>query len=394
MSYFCYQGNDEDCGYCALKMMLASAYKDKRFLYLLKNDKKSSYTFSDLEMIAMENGMKLKSYVYDEHKPLKGLPKKFMAAFRGRNKFHMVYVERKGLFFMISDGARGKYLLGPRGFMKRWARITMEPSYSTKKTPNYLKVKLTYPIFALLTGIIETISTFFLLLGFFYLNESSDPLIPIALLITFSLLEIISSSITSLSLKKFDKEHLFVFQDNFTKDRYILYQNYKALSLTKTKRLYSALLISLLIITMIAINDFYALLGALFTVLLVLLERVTFLHYISKKEEVLETKESLLFLGQIKKSAIIDELYSLSKDSVSYRRATAIWRYLITSLLVALSIVIYLISKDGDSLSFSSLFYLFFLYRTLYKNLRDIIAYPFDKKREEKLKFRFIDEFY
>ena len=41
MTYFTYQGNDHDCGFACLKMLLATLNKNKSYLYLDKEGKRS-----------------------------------------------------------------------------------------------------------------------------------------------------------------------------------------------------------------------------------------------------------------------------------------------------------------------------------------------------------------
>ena len=52
MKYFIYQGNDHDCGFAALKMLLANLAKDKSYLYIPKPAKREYYTLEDLNDIA------------------------------------------------------------------------------------------------------------------------------------------------------------------------------------------------------------------------------------------------------------------------------------------------------------------------------------------------------
>ena len=48
MTYVCYQGNDRDCGFASLRMMMANKSRNKSYLYLEKPQKKKDYTFYDI----------------------------------------------------------------------------------------------------------------------------------------------------------------------------------------------------------------------------------------------------------------------------------------------------------------------------------------------------------
>ena len=68
MTYVCYQGNDHDCGFAALKMLLANKVHNKSYLYIKKPSKKKDYTFQDLIRIAKSYGFVLSSfYTFTKH---------------------------------------------------------------------------------------------------------------------------------------------------------------------------------------------------------------------------------------------------------------------------------------------------------------------------------------
>ena len=56
---FIYQGNNFDCGYASLKMLLANVHNDKNYLYLSNEKKDESYSLSDLVNIGKKYGVNL-----------------------------------------------------------------------------------------------------------------------------------------------------------------------------------------------------------------------------------------------------------------------------------------------------------------------------------------------
>ena len=58
MRYFTYQGNDYDCGFASLKMLLCYAHKTPKYLRLAKpEEKRSRYSYRDLLDIAARHGV-------------------------------------------------------------------------------------------------------------------------------------------------------------------------------------------------------------------------------------------------------------------------------------------------------------------------------------------------
>ena len=57
MKYFIYQGNDHDCAFAALKILLANLAKDKSFLYLPKPARREYYDLLDVVKLGRAYGI-------------------------------------------------------------------------------------------------------------------------------------------------------------------------------------------------------------------------------------------------------------------------------------------------------------------------------------------------
>ena len=96
MRYFIYQGNNNDCGFTSLKMLLASTHKNKHYLNLKKpENKKGNFSIKDLIQIGKENGLILKAYQYEQKFELVEKDfSKFLAIINNENNNnHVVMVE-------------------------------------------------------------------------------------------------------------------------------------------------------------------------------------------------------------------------------------------------------------------------------------------------------------
>ena len=61
MKYFIYQGNDHDCAFAALKMLLAILAKDKSYLYIPKPTKRAYYDLYEIAQLSKSYGVELEA---------------------------------------------------------------------------------------------------------------------------------------------------------------------------------------------------------------------------------------------------------------------------------------------------------------------------------------------
>ena len=105
MKYFCFQGNEFDCGFASLKMLLAMKLKNKSFLYLPKPEKRSKYTFADLCNIAQKQNVELVGYQLEFAK-LRELPLPSIIQISGNHTVVLTKVKKNT--FYVSDPAVGR----------------------------------------------------------------------------------------------------------------------------------------------------------------------------------------------------------------------------------------------------------------------------------------------
>ena len=123
MTYICYQGNDRDCGFASLKMLLANRMHDKRYLYIKKPSKKKDYTFYDLMNIAKSYGFGLSAYIMPVE-DFKDIPRGTLVML---NESHLVYLKRVGKRHVTYlDPNIGKVRVKHSEFMRSWTGQVLE----------------------------------------------------------------------------------------------------------------------------------------------------------------------------------------------------------------------------------------------------------------------------
>ena len=115
MKNFCYQGNEHDCGFAALKMLFSIISKNQNYLYLQKGSQSEHYSFLDLIEIAATHQVNLAGYEL-EFKKMKEQKLPILVQLAGN---HMVVLKkiRKNYFYVL-DPARGKLKIHENDFLK------------------------------------------------------------------------------------------------------------------------------------------------------------------------------------------------------------------------------------------------------------------------------------
>ena len=228
--YFCYQGNNHDCGFAALKMLLATVHENKSFLYLAKNKgKKGNYTFRELIDIAKENGVIMRAYECDNSQ----LDKITLPCLALINSNHVVMItslSRK--YIKISDPDKGMLKIKRASFEKTWRQRVLEISDVAEHCFHKQNFLTEFPSHKnqVIKLIIKFVSTASILTGFFFVKEDSFVFIPIIFLVVFALLELVEKWYKIKEINFFDKtfiQKIFSRKENQNNKTYNLYNEFK-----------------------------------------------------------------------------------------------------------------------------------------------------------------------
>ena len=286
MKYFCYQGNNSDCGFASLKMLLATLNDNESYLYLLKGNKKDHFSFYDLVNIAKANGVILKAYRYQTSEVNELKPCLAMI-----NANHLVFVKslKRGVY-TIYDPSVGIYKMKSSKFDKIWTGEVLEvvefnPTPFEKRKFDILPHK-----FNVVSALISLIGVLSLLAGFFFVKKDSYFFIPIIFIVIFSICELVDNWYLIKEIKFFDKKYIPLFfskRNEPVKDTYKRYIEFKEIYFSFARKFSNAIITCSLIAVVLIINDPLNSILCMGLLLLAIIERLLF----GKKDE--ESKASI-----------------------------------------------------------------------------------------------------
>ena len=282
MKYFIYQGNDHDCGFAALKMLLANLAKDKSYLYIPKPAKREFYTLEDLNDIAKLYGVELEA---------NGCTRDYIDSLESPSlvlleENHMVMIKKKTKnSLIVYDPGRGVIKMRKDEFLRRWRCIVIAVDHPE----NIIKMEkkrqyLLPPKLDLLSGLVALFSASLLIVAFYLLNAKENFLFSLLFLFLFIMGQMVEKMLLFNQVYRFDMEFIpkyFNIKENCTKESYTKYVDFKKSFFLTNRQLISSLLIAFTITFLLILNDFRNVFALLALVLLKILEIILF----SRKEQ-------------------------------------------------------------------------------------------------------------
>ena len=277
MKYFIYQGNDHDCGFAALKMYLATLFKDKSYLYIPKPSKRENYTVDDLAQIASRYGVELETC---------GCTKNYLESLEIPcitliDESHVVMVKRRGKRFLtLYDPGRGVVKIKKEEFLRRWRCVIQycDDLYITSKIPK-IRQYLISPKLEVLTNSFSLLSAGLLILTFYLLNKAENFLFSLVFLSLFVACQILDRILLYKQVYSFDQKYIpkyFGVKENCNKKRYMEYADYKRKFFTSNRQLIASILVAFCITFLLCFNDFRNVFALLALILFKVLELLIF----------------------------------------------------------------------------------------------------------------------
>lgn len=387
MRYFIYQGNDNDCGFASMKMLLALVNKNPGFLYLDKPTKRERYTFSDLIAIAKDYGLFLKAYEYESKSPL-DIKTPFLALIDGN---HLVLVkEMRKKKVIVYDPAEGTVALKHVEFSKRWNKMTLEIDHFEKQ--NFVKKKpellpLKKRIVSLLFSFLSIAS---LLVGFFFIKNDVYIFIPVIMLALFAIFELVEKWYLIKEINFFDNLYMpkyFAKNNDDAISKYKEYTNRKKDFFQFDRKAYSSFGIIAVFIFVLVFNNLWNAIAVIFLLLLALSEKQFFKSKDNEKELNLTKLENTLVKGDNKN--LIPDLLSISESSNSFALRLSTRKCVNAFIIILLSLGMMIISKE---ISVNFVIFNFGLFVILFDNIDSALGIGDKSKKYLKEKMRFLDQ--
>ncbi len=305
MKYFIFQGNDHDCGFAALKMLLANLAKDKSYLYIPKPNKREYFSLDDLTQISKTYGINLEGC---------GCTKEYFDSLETPSltlidENHVVMIKkRKKNVLIIYDPGRGIVKMRKDEFLRRWRCVVLEPQnpneiYKIEKRRQYVIP----PKLNLLSCIVSLISAGLLIAAFYLLNKTENFLFSLIFLMLFVFTQIAEKCILYKQVYTFDKEYIpryYEQKKNCTKEKYIQFNEFKKMLFSNNRQAFASVLLAFTVTFLLCFNDFRNVFVLLALILFKLLELIIF----SKTGEETKSRISELENQAFKNSDSIKDL--------------------------------------------------------------------------------------
>lgn len=396
MKYFTYQGNSGDCGFAAMKMLLAESHKNKDYLRLKKPiSKRRDYTIKDLIKIGEENGLITKAFKYERKFDIIDKDSsKFLAIIKTeKDNNHVVMINKFSDYKLeVFDSESGIYVLDFETFLSMWTGYTIE-IIEVQKTKFHLpKVRITNKLLKNYELIISLLSIGMLVGGLFFLNDKTNILIPLALLVCYSVLELVSRILSIKQLQKVDSIYLKNLSRIPTEEFETEYRNYnefKKTHFTYKKNFVINLLVVGLIMVLMILNSPYHAIPLLSLLIVNIVDRFILQKNNEKKRKQIDKEEALLLEECDSKNRYV-MLDQIHKNTYSYA-FNIMARKLVYNFVVICCAVVMIVVQGV--LSVNSLLFEFFMLNIYVEHLDNVIGFATEKDKYEKLLAHFIDTF-
>ena len=305
MKYFIYQGNDHDCGFAALKMLLATLAKDRSYLFIPKPSKREYYSLEDLVLLSNTYGVTLEG---------NGCSKDYFDFLQTPSltlidENHVVMVKkRKKNYLILYDPGRGVIKMMKDEFLRRWRCVILEVA----DAKNILKIdKIRQQILPtklnILSCLVSLFSAGLLIAAFYLLNKSENIVFSLLFLVMFVCAQIAEKYILYKQVYTFDNTYIpkyFEQKKNCTKDRYVQFNDYKKQFFVSCRQTLASILLAFTVTFLLCFNDFRNMFVLFALILIKLLELIMF----SKSGEETKSRITELENQSFKDQASIKEM--------------------------------------------------------------------------------------
>lgn len=393
MDCFIKQLKNDDCGFTCLKMMLAYKSKNKEYLFLKQENNKSPYSLRELMTIARKHGLEIQGLkIADESKEYDFGKDPFLAVFKTPNGVgHMVFVRKvRRNKFLIFDPKNGKYWMKKERFLEKWAGIVMTVLYYKKKKFKSENLTIFKRKGIIIGNAIKSLSSIFLMVGFYFINENSYYIIPLIFVTVFVLLVIIGNAIIKRSSYNFDKNISNYIYSSDNKDFLGKYKDllkYKAMIFVSPSELITNSLTALFFVLITSINNYK---NAFFFAILIgitIIDFIIFNNVKRKYSSLLEETEEKLSREDISQEEFTRNYSFMTKMSNKFAGIVLFRKYFVTFLIFVLTFTLMAISKQ---ISLNYLIFHFLIYQLVYQSSNKVIEYIGNNEESKKLKATFV----
>ena len=259
--YYIPQVTKSGCGFTCLKMLLATAHKDERYLYMKEDEDHGPYNYQELVNYAQRYGVTLIGVKYDDKGDLRNL-KQFplIASIAKENaNLHAVLITKHiGSRLQIQDPNKGTYWIKVDKFIRAWDGTGLAINHVEEHpfTARVIDVKDTKS--EILSYVLQSVAAIFIALATFFVKPEGSLWLPLLFCALSLVCEIVLRMLLLKRMQKCDK-YLRRFIPFVARKDYFEYykrsQEYKTSALTLGLNLVFYILVVILIATISIINS-------------------------------------------------------------------------------------------------------------------------------------------
>ena len=259
--YYIPQVTKSGCGFACLKMLLAAAHRDERYLYLKEDENHGSYSYQELVALAQRYDVTLVGVKYDDKDDLRHLTRfpLILTVVNENDSPHAVLInKRRGKKVKIYDPEKGIYWQKIDRFIKRWDGTALSINQVQERPFTYRIIDVKDVKSEIVSYFMQAIAAICLALATFFIKPDGSFVLPLILLIASLACEIILRMFLLRRMQKCDR-YLRRFLPYVRKKDYFEYykrsQHYKTSALTMGLNFVFYLLVIILIMTISLINS-------------------------------------------------------------------------------------------------------------------------------------------
>lgn len=392
MKYVSYQANGSDCGFVALKMLLAILSENRNYLDLAKpEDKLGSFSFKELIDIASMYGVTLKGYK-DEEKFIGHTMKLpcivILNSGDNRYKNHAVTiykVDEKSVYYL--DPKEGDEKMSISEFNEIYTGNILEVEKN-----NIIKYKAKRERYIARSSwfglhLASIISVFTLLLGSLFIEEETYPFFPLLFIVLFAIGVFLEKWSMLKMMKQFDNKYFETYigygRRHEREKRLRQYLDFKNLYFLIPYSEISELAIITAIMFILIMNH---LVNAIAIVIVIVLVFIDYLTKKSKKAKDIEKEEKELFVEIDNESEYAFEMHHLMDRSNKFALDLSFNEVMIKFAIAILSFGLMLYLKEFNA---NFVIFHFFMLSLIYDHLNKMVDANDKREDYQKAKARF-----
>ena len=259
--YYIPQVTKSGCGFTCLKMLLAIAHNDEKYLYLKEDEFHQQYSYQELLEIAQRYDVTLIGGKYPDKNELRHVtdfPLILTVDRENQSPHAVLAVKRKGNYIKIHDPSKGVYWQKIDKFLQEWDATFLAIRHVEARPFTLRQVDAKDRKGEVASYILQACAAVFIALATFFVKPNGSFFLPLLFCALSLMCEIILRTMLLKRMQKYDRYLRRFLPYVHRKDYYDFYkrgQEYKASALTTGLNFIFYFLVVTLIVTISLINS-------------------------------------------------------------------------------------------------------------------------------------------